>query len=237
MLLLTESSQATQTATSGTSFWTVLPGVLWFALATVALVLLRKQLITLLENLSWRLRTGAAVKLFSFELAQTYVAQNIDPATHETCFEHRTDSNSVRWKQREQYYLPSRKVLLVHRIAPSRQPGMLYDVQLFLCPHTRSGSTLASVAKVEYYFGRHWGNQIFVSIDRARSFMISTSAYGPFMCTAELFFSDGERVFINRYVDFEMGGIGSSLQSDSEAKNGSLPPSTGSSGTAKEEDN
>jgi hypothetical protein len=41
--------------------------------------------------------------------------------------------------------------------------------------------------------------------------MISTSAYGPFMCTAELFFADGERVFVNRYVDFEMGGIGSKL--------------------------
>jgi len=64
---------------------------------------------------------------------------------------------------------------------------------------------------VEYYFGKHWGNQIFTSIDRARDFVITTSAYGSFMCIAKLCFSDGEQVMINRYVDFEMGAIGSKI--------------------------
>jgi hypothetical protein len=64
--------------------------------------LLRKELIVLLENLSWRLRTGAAVKFFSLELGQTYVAQNIVPGTDETSFDHRPDAERFRWKQREQ---------------------------------------------------------------------------------------------------------------------------------------
>jgi hypothetical protein len=212
VLLLTESpqtAQTAQTASTGSGFWSVIPGLLWFVLAVFGLLLLRRQLIELLGNLSWRLRTGTAVKLFSLELGQTYVAPNIGSAKHEASFEHYEDKEAVRWKQREQYYVPNRNILLVHRIAPSHHEGMLYDVEIYLVPHR--GATLANVARVEYYFGKHWGNQIFVSIDRARSFAISTSAYGAFMCTAELFFTDGEPVFINRYVDFEMGGIGSKL--------------------------
>ena len=53
------------------------------------------------------------------------------------------------------------------------------------------------------------GQPIFTSIDRARGFPITTSAYGPFMCTAKLYFTDGEEVMLHRYVDFEMGAIGS----------------------------
>jgi pYEATS domain-containing protein involved in immunity len=209
VLLQTESSHTAQVASTASSFWSALPGLLWFLLGALGLLLLRRQLIGLLENLAWRLRTGTAVKLFSLELGQTYVAPNIVSATNETNFEHYEDKQTVRWKQRENYYVPNRNLHLVHRIAPSRQEGMLYDVEIYLVPH--KGATLANVTRVEYYFGKHWGNQIFVSIDRARSFAISTSAYGAFMCTAELFFSDGERVFVNRYVDFEMGGVGSKL--------------------------
>jgi len=168
-------------------------------------LLLHRQLTALVENLAWRLRTGAAVKLFSLELGATYVAPNVEPKTFETNLEHYTDKNDDRWKQREQYYGPNRRAFLVHKIGPSKHKGQLYDIQLYLVPH--KGANLAGIAKVEYYFGKYWGNQIFVSIDRARSFAISTSAYGPFVCTAELFFSDGERVFVSRYVDFEMGGI------------------------------
>ena len=83
---------------------------------------------------------------------------------------------------------------------------MLYDIQLYLVPH--KGATLSNVARVEYYFGRHWGNRVFVSIDRSRGFPIATSAFGAFMCTAKLQFTDGGEVYVNRYVDFEMGAIG-----------------------------
>jgi hypothetical protein len=186
--------------------WSVIPSVLWVMLALVALVTFRKEVRALLQNLSWRLRTGAAFKLFSIELGQSYVSPSIEGGKNPTALAHRTDKNEERWKQREGYYRPNRNVHLVHRLAPSTAPGMLYDIQLYLVPH--KDATLAIVSKVEYYFGRNWSNQIFTSIDRARGFPITTSAYGTFMCTAELYFSDGETVIVNRYVDFEMGSIG-----------------------------
>lgn len=185
--------------------WTALPSLLWIGLAAIVLLALWDQLQSLIQNLSWRLRTGAAVKLFSLELGQSYVAQNMDQVQRDTAVKHYSDDGR-RWNQREQYYQPNRNIHIVHRIAPSGRPGMLYDIQIYLVPH--NGATLVNVSRVEYYFGRHWGNQVFVCADRARSFAISTSAFGAFMCTAELFFTDGAQMIINRYIDFEMGSIG-----------------------------
>ena len=208
MVPIPESTGA-PAASSNAGFWGALPSVLWVGLAIFAFFLLRRQLIDLLENLAWRVRTGASIKLFSLELGQTYVAQNVGNSD-ESALAHRPDSDSRRWNQRESYYRPNRNIQLVHRLAPSKHQGMLYDIEIYLVPHR--DATLASVAKVDYYFGRNWGNQIFSSNDRARSFAISTSAYGPFMCTAELFFTDGESVIIGRYIDFEMGTIGTRME-------------------------
>lgn len=194
-------------ATSAADVWAALPSILWVLLVFIALALFRREIREVFQNLSWRLRTGAALKLFSVELGQSYVSPSIEIGNDETALEHRTDTDEERWRQREQYYKPNRNIHLVHRLAPSTKSGMLYDIQLYLVPHREA--TLSNVSKVEYYFGRHWGRQVFTSIDRSRGFPITTSAFGPFMCTAKLFFTDGETVIINRYVDFEMGAIGS----------------------------
>jgi hypothetical protein len=99
--------------------------------------------------------------------------------------------------------------MLVHRIAPSTKQGQLYDILLYCVPHPNSDATLIKVKRVEYYFGKSWGRKIFTSIDRARGFAVSTSAYGPFVCTAEIHFVDGHVAMVSRYIDFEMGSLGS----------------------------
>ena len=203
-----KSTTTVADAGSTVDVWAALPSILWVLLVFIALVLFRKEIRQVFQNLSWRLRTGATLKLFSLELGgQSYVSPSFETDKDETALEHRTDTAEERWRQREQYYKPNRNIHVVHRLAPSTQSDMLYDIQLYLMPHR--DATLSNVSKVEYYFGRHWGRQIFTSIDRSRGFPITTSAFGPFMCTAKLFFTDGETVIINRYVDFEMGAIGS----------------------------
>jgi hypothetical protein len=197
---------ATSEVTPQSGLWSALPTILWVALLLVALFVFRKEAESLLQNFSWRLRTGAGLKVFSIELGQTYASPSINTDKRETTLKHQADQNGERWNQREQYYRPNRNILIVHRLAPSSLSGMLYDIQIYAVPH--KDATLACLNKVEYYFGKYWGNQIFTSIDRARGFEITTSAYGAFMCTAKLHFSDGEDVIINRYIDFEMGTIG-----------------------------
>jgi len=86
------------------------------------------------------------LKLFSIELGQSYVSPSIDTGKNETALEHRTDENGERWKQREGYYKPNRNIHLVHRLAPSSEPGMLYDIQLYVVPH--KDATLANLSKV-----------------------------------------------------------------------------------------
>jgi hypothetical protein len=73
-------------------------------------------------------------------------------------------------------------------------------------PH--KSASLAPVHRVEYYFGEYWHNRVFVASDRSTGFLVSTSAYGPFVCTAEVHFTDGAVAMLSRYIDFEMGHIG-----------------------------
>jgi hypothetical protein len=96
--------------------------------------------------------------------------------------------------------------MLVHRLVKSVDKEQLYDIIIYLVP--TKGNTLVSVSKVEYFFGKHWANKIYPSVDRSRGFPVKTSAYGPFLCTAELHFIDGgPPVMLHRYIDFEMGAF------------------------------
>lgn len=200
------SAPASVNTASASGPWIALPGILWVALVLVALFAFRKELRLLVQALAWRVRSGAAVKLFAMELGEAYVSSGIDSSRDESQVPYFFDQDGTRWRERERYYEPNRNIHLVHRLAPSDLPGMLYDIELYMVPHR--GATLAAIDHVEYYFGRHWRNKVFVVNDRARSFRITTSAFGAFMCTAQLVFTDGERVMVNRYVDFEMGAIG-----------------------------
>jgi hypothetical protein len=127
----------------------------------------------------------------------------------------RESPDDNRYKERKSYYGPNRGIFLVHKLAPSKNPKQLYDILLYLIPH--KDATLAPVQKVEYYFGRYgWKNRIFTSIDRASGFKISTSAYGPFVCTAKIYFTDSKDAMIWRYVDFEAGALGSGIRNDAQ---------------------
>jgi hypothetical protein len=193
--------------TESTSLLTVLPALLWFVFAVIALFLFRNDLHALLSNVIWRVRAGAPLKIASFELGASYVSPTAeDISTKGGLIETRVDEQGIRHEEREAYYEPNRGIFLVHKLAPSKKPNQLYDILIYLVPHR--DATLACVQKVEYYFGRHWGKRIFASIDRSSGFSIATSAFGPFVCTAELHFTDGSTTTIWRYIDFEMGAIG-----------------------------
>ena len=182
--------------------WSALPTLMVIVFIAALVILLRDELRQLLANVSWRMKSGAAVKLFSFELAEGYVTQQIDG--DESALRHHVDGQ--RNTSRHAEYARTRNLMLVHRVAPSKRPKMLYDVQLYFVPHKEG--TLACVKHVEYYFGSAWGHAVFTSTDRAKGFPITTSAFGPFLCMATLVFTDGTKETTYRFADFEMGAIG-----------------------------
>jgi len=193
--------------------WNSLPTALWVALILVIVLIFRSDLRAIIASIIRRLRLGAPLKVWNLEIGASYVEPDSARIRGGDIRAVRKDNDEKRWQQRKQYYKPNRNLQLVHRLAPSDKPGHVYDILIYLVPHYDSDATLAGVKKVEYYFGKSWGNSIFTSTDRARGFAISTSAWGAFMCTAEIYFSDGEQVMVNRYIDFEMGPLGPSEQS------------------------
>jgi hypothetical protein len=185
---------------------TALPSLCWFGLVFVLLIAMQGTIRQLASAVIWRVRCGAQIKIASFELGESYVSPGKSISKTGKLIKVREDIDGERYDERGRYYLPNRDLFLAHRLEPSVESDQLYDILIYLIPH--KDATLACVQKVEYYFGRYWGGKIFTSADRASGFSITTSAYGPFVCTARLYFTDGATAMIWRYVDFEMGPIG-----------------------------
>lgn len=195
------------------SFWNALPSVLWFTLILILLIVFQKSLRGLFGVLSWRLKCGAPVKLASVEIGAAYIPHGGSRSAGEGIVEIRKDENGEFHNQRDKFRSEYRNLFVVHKLAPSEKSKQLYDVSIYLVPSLRHGN-LSSVNSVEYYFGRYWGTNIFRSIDRSSGFLISTSAYAPFTCTAKVHFTDEGFVFLHRYIDFEMGPAGNTAMGE-----------------------
>jgi len=178
----------------------IVSAIAWPCVVLLVLFALRNEIHALLRSLSGRLRSGAAVKMGAFEVGAVNIDQ-IDLAGPGA--EARLDDGR-RAADRRDHYRKSRSLLLVHRIAKSRTEGQEFDILVYLIPQEGKG-TLAAVSKVEYYFGSYWGDKIFSSAKRYAGFPVRLSAYGPTLCTAEVFFTDGQSVILHRFLDFEMG--------------------------------
>jgi hypothetical protein len=188
------------------SLISILPAILVIIIVVILLTIFRKEIRQAASGIAWRVKSGAHVKVASFELGSTYINPQKGEPLQSKLIEMKSDKKHIRYNERAKYYLPNRDIFLVHTINPSSDPNELYDIRMYLVPH--KSATLTSVQRVEYYFGKYWKDRIFVATNRSNGFLVSTSAYGPFVCTAEVHFSDGEVVMLSRYIDFEMGQIG-----------------------------
>ncbi len=112
--------------------------------------------------------------------------------------------------RRERAYSEARNIVLVHTLRPSDEPGQRFDVFVYLVAH--KDGDIADVEKAEFYFGKHWGDRVFkgTRIDSGQ-IGVRTAAYGPFLCVCKVTFTNKKSVFLNRYIDFEMGEVFSRL--------------------------
>lgn len=198
-------------ATEGAdNFWTALPTILWVGLTVVALFTLRSHLITLLFHFTRRLRAGASIKLGDLELGA--VRATPTPRAPGVSAGPPGPAAVLRAKERDDIYTNSHGVMLVHRLFRSDTPGQQYDILIYVIPHR--AVSFASVVQVEYFLGSYWGNKIFTSTDRAHGFPLRTSAYGSFLCTAQVHFTSGPPSSLSRYIDFEMGQTAPFVETD-----------------------
>jgi len=176
--------------------------ILWILFWTALIVLFHADLKTFLRTLLTRVQHGASIKVWNLEIGAVNALPSALAKTEEGVW--RSDENKRRENERATFYDSTRRVMLVHKLFQSTEKGELYDLLIYVVP--AKDGTLSGVHRVEYFFGGHgWANRIFVALDRSRGFPVLTAAYGPFLCTAEVFFTDGERVMLHRFIDFEMG--------------------------------
>lgn len=178
-------------------------GFAWPLVVLIAFFVFKDDLKRLIRILRIRLSSGDQLKFGSFEIersrvvpgAKTSVAAGI--YVNESLF-------PVLNRMREEQYSECRNVMIVHRIFKSSKPRQLYDLEVYCVPHKEA--TLASVKSVTYCFGRHgWDGKTFRSESRSSGFAVTTAAYGPLLCVAQVEFNDGKHADISRYLDFEMG--------------------------------
>jgi hypothetical protein len=183
--------------------WALLERAVWPLLIGIVLFAYRRPLRLLLASLERRLSHGASLRLGPVEVGAIHVTPGRDISEHHSAMGVFRDPDGTREAERKRYYAEVRGIMLVHKLFRSREPGQLYDALLYVIPH--ASASLAAVARVEYFFGHMWGHRVFPSTDRSRGFPVVTSAYGPFLCSAKVHFTDGTIATLFRYIDFEMG--------------------------------
>ena len=125
---------------------------------------------------------------------------NVD-STEEIDLEHPTG----REIERNRIYAETRGVFLAHLLERSQENERDYNIFIYLVRHKIDG--FADIVDTEFFFGRFWGNKIYKGTVSGNKIGVKTTAYGPFLCTCRIAFTDGEKITIHRYIDLEMGGL------------------------------
>ena len=108
-------------------------------------------------------------------------------------------------EERDNIYKSNRGCFLVHVLEPTSDRTQEYDVFIYILRH--QSTDLSIVQRAEFFFGRYWGNRVFHGQQIGNVIGVRTSAYGTFLCTCHVTFTDGEKITLTRYIDFEMGKL------------------------------
>ena len=176
----------------------------WPLLIVALAWLFRREISLLIAAFRRRLMAGAGIKIAGIELENTRVG----PVPHTSSVGIRVEPTlfSEMYSEREKTYDQVRRIMLVHKIFKSNEPGQVFDIEVYCIPH-KDGS-LIGVKEVRYCFGAYgWAGKTFVSVNRFNGFAVTTAAYGPTICVARIEFADGTSASTSRYLDFEMGAF------------------------------
>lgn len=110
--------------------------------------------------------------------------------------------------RRNAIYSDHRNLFLTHIVRPSAKSGQAFDVFIYLIRH--KSEDFSDVRVAEFFLGPSWENKVFPAIEQNGFIGISTSAYGTFLCTCRITFTDGKPLYLERYIDFEMQRTGGS---------------------------
>jgi hypothetical protein len=104
-----------------------------------------------------------------------------------------TPSDSERWNQERYSIYDKNKDLFLHfDLEASNVSGQKYDVTLYLIRQSHPGigrerDDLRDVERAEFFFGPHWGNNVYTVENVDGRIGIVTSAYGEFLAYCKVY--------------------------------------------------
>jgi hypothetical protein len=173
----------------------------WIALIVLAGWRYKTQVAKIVDAIQKRIEHGSSFKAGPIELGQDLKALEHIPQGHAPAAISPTDWS----EERDAIYKNNHGIFLAHVIEPSREAGQLYDIFIYLIGH--KSRTLEDVEAAEFFLGSYWGNEVFRETHENGLIGMSTTAYGPFLCTCRVTLKDGTKIRLNRYIDFEMGRV------------------------------
>lgn len=90
------------------------------------------------QTVGLRIKSGASVTLLNVEIRPAPLAASgaiVDNRVIQSRVDDERDPSKTRYEERKQYSESARKILVVHRLSPSKEPKQLYDVLIFLKAH------------------------------------------------------------------------------------------------------
>lgn len=101
-------------------------------------------------------------------------------------------------------YQETRGVFLVHTWTPSNDPEQVAEVAIHLYQHRDGPLSRDEVKAVEYTLGPKFTDHSLVRTDSTGGFGIVVPMWGPMLCLAKVYFTDGSvPILLERYVNFE----------------------------------
>ena len=192
-----------KTGTTAAEFIKTLPSFAWIVLAASIFYFLFVPIRDLSYAVAARVKSGARAELGPLKLEEIRVTARGPSRTSSKITVTQDKSLSEKLdkvrKDTQDYYV-------AHRLYPSEKAGQTYDIWIYVVPFKK---TIDDIKSASYYFGSGpWGDRVFTSLDRGKSFGIVVSAYGPMLAHVTIELKTGEKIESWSYIDFENGALG-----------------------------
>ena len=193
----------------------------WPIVFFVVVFVFKTPIVSILTSIKRQVDQGASVKYRDLELVGKSISEfpsNVssqEPLAVSSIYE-RLPADKALFDDRHGVYEKQKNIFLVHRSVKTDKLHEdtnlpVFDISIYLIIHKTYGR-LNDINYVEYYLGRYFDRKIsdygakYIVRNSLNGFAIRTTAYGPTLCEARVFFHGGESVILHRYLDFE--GLG-----------------------------
>tara|TARA_B100000686_G_scaffold353183_1_gene457780 strand:- start:2819 stop:3352 length:534 start_codon:yes stop_codon:yes gene_type:complete len=108
----------------------------------------------------------------------------------------------IRLDHYEDYHKAFKGLFIAHVYEKSKRLRQKYDVYIYIT--STNSKYMHEIERADFMLGPNWKNHVIPSQKSNGRFGLSVSASEPFLCTCCVTLRDGRRLFLDRYVDFEM---------------------------------